>query len=48
MLNKWNKQNNQSPEFKGEGKKCGFNLSGKDSHGENIKGAQDGRFPMGS
>lgn len=33
VLNKWNKQNSQSPEFKGEGKKCGFNLSEKDSHG---------------
>lgn len=32
VLNTWNKQNCQSPEFKGEGKKCGFNLSGKDSH----------------
>lgn len=41
VLNKWNKQNNQSPEFKGEGKKCGFNLSGKIHMGENIKDAQD-------
>lgn len=33
VLNTWNKQNSQSPEFKGGGKKCEFNLSGKDSHG---------------